>query len=71
MHRKKKYLTHLPSVSNMGLHSLHTVRFYELWQNPFVTEVARTFRGESQFKHSILASNIMDMLLSFISIPNC
>ena len=50
MHRKKKYLTHLPSVSNMGLHSLHTVRFYELWQNPFVTEVARTLCGEPQLK---------------------
>ncbi len=37
----------LPSVSNMGLHSLHTVRFYELCQNPFVTNVARTLHGES------------------------
>ncbi len=31
----------------MGLHSLHTVRFNELCQNPFVTKVARTLRGES------------------------
>ncbi len=28
-------------------HSLHTVHFYELCQNPFVTKVARTLHGES------------------------
>ena len=41
----------LPSVSNKGLHSLHTVRFFELCQNPFVhvvTKVARTLCGESK-----------------------
>ena len=30
-----------------GLHWLHTVRFSEVCQNPFVTKVVRTLRGES------------------------
>ncbi len=30
-----------------GLHSLHTVRFYEPCQNPFVTKMVRTSRGKS------------------------
>ncbi len=37
----------LPSVSNKGSHSFHTVRFSEVWQNPFVTKVVRTLRDES------------------------
>ena len=43
------------TVSNIGLHSLHTVRFYELCQNPFVTKVACTLRGEPRAFRDVLA----------------
>ncbi len=41
------------SVSNIELHSLHTVGFYEPCQNPFATEVARTWYCKSRLWHAI------------------
>ncbi len=40
-------------VSNKGLHLLHTLRFSELCQNPYVTKVAHTLLSESQLHHKL------------------
>ncbi len=45
----REYTTLPIFVSNMDLHFLHTVGFYEPYQNPFVTKVARTWRGKSLY----------------------
>ncbi len=42
----------------MNLQSLHTVRFSELCQNPFVTKVARTLRTLRTVSHCVSTSKL-------------